>query len=65
LIPWRDRRLLDVQDPFADVPRLAERLGVEPLREGESVGVALHTADGRRYSLIGLIEAFLDRLDAA
>ena len=50
-------------DPFARLPALAERLGVKEC--GSGVSVKLQTKDGRTYDLFDLIDAVLDRLDAA
>jgi hypothetical protein len=52
-----------LDDPFAELPALAERLGVAPTTE--SKGVTFVVKDGRRYSLFDLANAFLDRMDRA
>lgn len=50
-------------DPLARLPALAARLGVE--ETPDALGLNLRTRDGRTYSVFDLIEAALDRLDAA
>jgi hypothetical protein len=54
-----------LDDPFAKLPALAERLGVEPAGADERAGVYFVLKDGRRYSLFALASAFLDRMDGA
>jgi hypothetical protein len=56
-------RLLD--DPFAKLPALAERLGVAPMTESDVASVCFVVRDGRRYSLFDLANAFLDHMDKA
>jgi len=60
LIPWTTP---DYSAFNAAVERLAKRLGVEPC--GDSVGTMLHGGGGRRYELVDLMHAMLDRFDAA
>ena len=48
---------------WTQLPRLAERLGIKP---GEGAGeVWIHLADGRRYDMVAIVNAVLDRLDMA
>ncbi len=48
------------------LPALAARLGVEPnTRSGESGRTLLHMKNGDKYDLFDLMNAFLDRVDAA
>ena len=47
---------------FAELPALAKRLGVKSVESGT---VMLIMGDGTKYSLFDLINALLDRLDAA
>ncbi|MBO4228025.1 hypothetical protein [Bradyrhizobium neotropicale] len=54
-----------VQEHFPELHALAKRLGVGPIAPGETVSIALNMADGTSYSLVALVNAFLDRLDAA
>jgi hypothetical protein len=49
-------------DPFAKLPGLAARLGVEPMKAGAAPGVSLHMRDGRAYDVFDLINAFLDQV---
>ena len=54
-------------DPFKELPRLAERLGVAPLTDAErkaNVGV-IFIGDGRAYDFYALMTAFLDKIDKA
>ena len=51
-------------DPFKKLPALAERLGVKP-SESKEASVVLCTADGRKYDLFDLINAVLDKIEAA
>lgn len=57
------------QPRWDSVERLAERLDIEPLDDGARVDIAIHSGTApepiRRYDLVALIEAVLDRLDAA
>lgn len=48
---------------WTKLPALADRLGIKPGDGGGEVWVGL--PDGRRYDLIALVNAVLDRLDAA
>lgn len=48
---------------WAKIPALAERLGVKPDDGGGELWLSL--PDGRKYDLIAIINALLDRLDAA
>jgi hypothetical protein len=52
------------RDPLAELPALAERLGVPPVPANHE-GVTLHTQDGRHYDVFALVNAALDRLDRA
>jgi len=56
-------RVAERVEPFPQLPALAERLGVKP-SEGTG-GVCLVMNDGRRYDVFALVNAVLDRLDAA
>ncbi len=59
--------ILSWPDPWVRLPALAERLGV-PEATAPAPGngaVTIRTADGRSYDLFDLINAALDRLDAA
>jgi len=58
-------RLYDrVPEAWVKLPALAERLGVKPLEgSGKFVEIAIQLNDGRRYDVIDLINAVLDRLD--
>jgi hypothetical protein len=51
---------------FPALPALAERLGVQPVKEmPHGGGLYLRMLDGRIYDAFALINAFLDRVDAA
>lgn len=53
-------------DYYLKLPALAERLGVSPMQDDNAVGaIVLVLKDGRRYDLMELMHAFLDRMDAA
>lgn len=56
--------LRDQPDPYAKLPALARRLGVEPFRSG-AASVLLTTQAGESYDLFDLMSALLDRIDAA
>ena len=60
---------LKMPNPMQRLPALAERLGVEPVGSmsvvSDRVIVSAGDADGRCYDLFDLIEAMLDRCDAA
>lgn len=59
-------RIADLPDPFADLPALAERLGVSKLgpdRPNDVVTIVMTMKNGDRYSLFELINALLDRMD--
>lgn len=53
------------RDPFAELPALAKRLGVEPMGDDHAPTYALQVSDGRRYCLFEIMNALLDRMDAA
>ena len=56
----------ELPDPFARVPEMAARLGVEPVAPGAPTpSMALMMKDGSQYDFFALIAAFLDRMDAA
>jgi len=62
-MPTGEYRIAATPDPFAKLPALAERLGVEP-GKGTS-GFWVQIQDGRRYDVFAIVEAVLDRLDKA
>lgn len=47
------------------LPALAERLSVAPLKDDVIGAVVLVMKDGRRYDIMELMNAFLDRIDQA
>lgn len=49
-------------DPWARLPEIAARLGVKPC---ESAGMMIVVRDGGRYDVFDLVNALLDRVDAA
>ena len=51
-------------DQFPHLPQIAERLGVKP-GTGADGSVVLSMCDGSVYDLSALINALLDRMDAA
>ena len=55
------------KDPWAKLPALAKRLGVEPMPDDAShlpPTVLLTTVDGnKKYDIFDLMNAFLDRMD--
>ena len=55
------------KDPWAKLPALAKRLGVEPMPDDSShlpPTVLLTTLDGKfKYDIFDLVNAFLDRMD--
>ena len=51
----------DGSDGFAELPALAERLGVVPSASG-SAGLFLTTKDDKQYDFIKLLNAALDRM---
>ena len=53
------------QEQFAGLPALAERLGVKPGVGIDAGTVMLRMCDGTDYSMFGLINAVLDRIDNA
>ena len=53
-------RFVQQPDPWARLPELAKRLGVE---QCESAGIMITTAKGERYDFFELITAFLDKLE--
>lgn len=55
----------DQPDPFAQLPALAERLGVAPIGAGSPPTFVVTTKDGCSYDLFKLVNALLDRLDVA
>lgn len=48
---------------FAQVERLAERLGVSEMPEGAYADILITTASGKRYDFLELVSAFLDKMD--
>lgn len=52
----------ETPDPFAKVPALAQRLGVEPMTS-DSVSFCVRMKDGTRYDIFDLVNALLDRLE--
>lgn len=54
--------LFDQPDPFARLPALAARLGVEPSDGTAGGGFFLATKDGQKFDLFDLVNAVLDRL---
>ena len=51
-------------DPYAKLAPLAERLGVKPVDEGAPASV-MFMSQGKGYDIFDVINALLDRLDAA
>jgi hypothetical protein len=63
-----DSQLVLLTDPpemFPELPALAARLGIDPYDGKETGRVLLQMKDGTRYDLFAVLNAFLDRLDAA
>lgn len=54
---------IETPETFPLLPALAQRLGVKP--GGGGGRVVLNMRDGTSYDLFALINAFLDRVDAA
>jgi hypothetical protein len=54
-------------EAFADLPRIAERLEVNPVDQAKSYSatMVLTMCDGRSYDFVALLNAFLDKLDKA
>ncbi len=52
-------------DPLAKLPAIAERLGVEPRGSDSLPSLMLRLRDGRMYDAFDLINALLDKIDAA
>jgi hypothetical protein len=52
-------------DPFAQLPKLAERLGVREHGPDDPPTVVLRTEAGQAYDLFALVNAALDRFDVA
>jgi hypothetical protein len=52
------------QDHFPDLPKMAERLGV-PEYKGSGPTTVLMMCDGRKFALLELVGALLDRMDRA
>jgi hypothetical protein len=48
-------------DPYAKLPALAARLGVEPMKAEAAPSVSLRVRDGRAYDVFDLINALLDQ----
>lgn len=51
------------QEVFTDLPKIAERLHVEPGNGTGSFVIAI--CDGRKYDVFALLNAFLDKMDQA
>ena len=60
-----DWRIASPPDPWKKLPALAARLGVVPLAAEHEATVVIATRDGQCYDFFELMDAFLDRLDAA
>ena len=52
------------RDPFAKLPALAKRLGVEPTTNS-TPDIGLHCGDGTTYDFFELISALLDHMERA
>lgn len=52
------------QLPWTKFPALAERLGVRPMTPEQHSELTLSLPDGRRYDIIAVVDALLDRLDS-
>jgi len=48
---------------WTGLPALAERLGVKPKASYGHIEIAITLDDGRRYDVLEIINALLDRLD--
>lgn len=55
--------IADQPDPYAKLPALAERLGIQPVQAGASASVVISVKDGRAYDLFDIINALLDHVD--
>jgi len=62
-IQWTTSYQIGDVDMFPEVPALAARLGVEP--DTGTGKTFIQMSDGRRYDLFAMLNAFLDRIDAA
>lgn len=51
------------QEVFPDLPKIAERLHVEPGNGTSSFVIAM--CDGRKYDFFALLNAFLDKMEQA
>jgi hypothetical protein len=52
--------------PFAELPAMADRLGVAPgVSENSGASMILQMCDGRQYDFFKIINAVLDRMDKA
>ncbi len=52
-------------DHLEKLPALAHRLGVRQIVSDGHVGLTLSTREGQRYDVLELVNAILDRVDAA
>lgn len=52
-------------ESFPQLPDLAERLGVKPIESSKGGMALLSMCDGRKYDLIQLINALLDKMEKA
>lgn len=62
--PREVARLPACFEAFANLPTVAERLGVQPGRS-ISGAVVLTMCDGRQYDFLALVNALLDRMEKA
>lgn len=58
-------KVFDPPDPFARVPEIAARLGVQPVSKDEAASRSylLGMKDGTMFDFFELVAAFLDRMD--
>lgn len=61
-VVWGGITITDWPDPFAKLPALAKRLGVEPNNK-RGGGLVLCTKSGETYDVFDLVNAVLDRLE--
>lgn len=58
-------KLAEPQNPWSRISEIARRVGVNPHSPGDGPTVTARGADGRDYDVFKVVEAVLDRIDAA